>query len=240
MTRYQGRHGVRGATRPGVATFATALRRPAVGGGIALSAVAMGVTALANGQPAPQTSLAAFTLSPAGTDQAEAVATVADTDADYLTDARNDALSIRNATEGKAQEIARKKAAAKAKAKAEKEAKAKRKKQRAQLIENAKSDPQGAAQALMDDYGWESKAEFSCLINLWNGESKWDYKAYNPYSGATGIPQSLPGSKMASAGADWRTNPVTQIKWGLGYIKRVYGSPCNAWGKWQSRSPHWY
>jgi hypothetical protein len=78
------------------------------------------------------------------------------------------------------------------------------------------------------------------LKNLWNGESGWNEKAYNASSGATGIPQSLPGSKMASAGADWKTNPTTQIKWGLSYIASRYGNPLNAYSAWLSRSPHWY
>jgi hypothetical protein len=63
---------------------------------------------------------------------------------------------------------------------------------------------------------------------LWQRESGWRYNAENP-SGAYGIPQALPGSKMATAGADWQTNPATQIKWGLGYIQSRYGTPCSAW-----------
>lgn len=75
---------------------------------------------------------------------------------------------------------------------------------------------------------WNAQ-EMQDLIMLWNRESGWNPKAYNASSGATGIPQSLPGNKMASAGADWATNPDTQIKWGLGYIKDRYGSPSQAW-----------
>jgi hypothetical protein len=67
------------------------------------------------------------------------------------------------------------------------------------------------------------------LYDLWEQESTWNVYAENPASGAYGIPQSLPGDKMATAGADWQTNPTTQIKWGLGYIKSVYGTPCGAW-----------
>ncbi|SDT69605.1 lytic transglycosylase domain-containing protein [Actinoplanes derwentensis] len=76
-------------------------------------------------------------------------------------------------------------------------------------------------------------AEFPCLNELWDHESGWNYKAENRSSGAYGIPQSLPGSKMASAGADWKTNPATQIKWGLGYIKGRYKTPCGAWNNFQ-------
>lgn len=86
-------------------------------------------------------------------------------------------------------------------------------------------------------YGWGS-GQFSCLVSLWNRESGWDYRAYNGSSGATGIPQALPGSKMASAGGDWRTNATTQISWGLGYIHGVYGSPCSAWS--HSQATGWY
>lgn len=78
----------------------------------------------------------------------------------------------------------------------------------------------------------------SCLSSLWMKESGWKSSALNASSGAYGIPQSLPGSKMASAGADWQTNPATQIKWGLGYIKGSYGSPCGAWA--HSQATNWY
>ena len=78
------------------------------------------------------------------------------------------------------------------------------------------------------------------LEELWQGESGWDETADNPTSDAYGIPQSLPGSKMASEGKDWRTNPATQIAWGLKYIKQNYGSPAKALATWKSRSPHWY
>ena len=86
-------------------------------------------------------------------------------------------------------------------------------------------------------YGWGDD-QFSCLDSLWQKESGWNYQAYNADGGATGIPQALPGSKMASAGADWQTSAATQISWGLGYIASVYGSPCAAWG--HSQSVNWY
>lgn len=78
-------------------------------------------------------------------------------------------------------------------------------------------------------------AEFPCLNKLWEKESGWNYKAENRSSGAYGIPQALPGDKMASVGADWKTSPSTQIKWGLGYIKGRYDTPCGAWSFFQSR-----
>lgn len=81
--------------------------------------------------------------------------------------------------------------------------------------------------------------QFQCFSNIVERESGWNYKATNPSSGAYGIMQALPGSKMASAGADWQTNPATQIKWGLSYMNSDrYGSPCAAWSFWQAN--HWY
>ena len=98
-------------------------------------------------------------------------------------------------------------------------------------------DPQAIAEALLPSYGFDS-SQMSCLVPLWAGESGWRWNAENSSSGAYGIPQSLPGSKMATVAADWRTNPVTQIKWGLEYIKASYGSPCGAWGFKQGHG--WY
>ncbi|MFJ1644271.1 transglycosylase SLT domain-containing protein [Streptomyces sp. NPDC088258] len=80
--------------------------------------------------------------------------------------------------------------------------------------------------------------QFQCFSNIVNHESTWNYRAQNASSGAYGLVQALPGSKMASAGADWQTNPATQIKWGLGYMNDRYQSPCGAWSFWQAN--HWY
>ncbi len=82
---------------------------------------------------------------------------------------------------------------------------------------------------LLPAFGFSQKTQWGCLLDLWNRESGWSYDAENPSSGAYGIPQALPGDKMASAGADWQTDPTTQIKWGLGYITQIYGTPCGAW-----------
>ncbi|MET0955683.1 MAG: hypothetical protein ABWY68_06990 [Cryobacterium sp.] len=106
---------------------------------------------------------------------------------------------------------------------------------------SAPSNPSGA-QAIARDmmaakYGWGGD-QFGCLVSLWDKESGWNVNAYNASSGATGIPQALPGSKMASAGSDWATNAATQISWGLGYISGSYGTPCAAWSK--SESVGWY
>ncbi|MCK8477009.1 phospholipase [Microbacterium aurugineum] len=104
----------------------------------------------------------------------------------------------------------------------------------------AANTPEGAKatarQLMSSTYGWGGD-QFSCLDSLWNKESGWNYQAYNP-SGATGIPQALPGSKMASAGSDWQTNAATQVAWGLGYISSVYGTPCSAWA--HSQAVNWY
>ena len=94
-------------------------------------------------------------------------------------------------------------------------------------------DPRTIARALLAEFGF-SEDQFGCLDSLWTRESNWSVTADNPNSSAYGIPQALPGSKMSSAGADWATNPVTQIRWGLGYIDLRYGSPCSAWGYSQS------
>lgn len=99
----------------------------------------------------------------------------------------------------------------------------------------------GTAQAIAYEMvlarGWD-QTEFSCLVALWERESNWNAFAHNSSSGAYGIPQSLPGEKMASAGADWATNPATQITWGLGYIAARYTTPCGAWA--HSESVGWY
>jgi hypothetical protein len=100
-------------------------------------------------------------------------------------------------------------------------------------------DP-GTAQAIaynmLKSFGF-SHSQFGCLDNIWSRESGWRYNAYNA-SGAYGIPQALPGSKMAAAGPNWQTDPTTQIRWGLGYIKGRYGTPCDAWAFWQDNG--WY
>ncbi len=97
--------------------------------------------------------------------------------------------------------------------------------------------PQRIARSMLGSYGWSS-GQFFCLDSLWNAESGWNPAASNPSSGAYGIPQALPGWKMASAGADWQSNPATQIRWGLGYIQSLYGSPCGAWA--HEESAGWY
>jgi hypothetical protein len=101
----------------------------------------------------------------------------------------------------------------------------------------ASGSPQQIARAMLASFGWSS-SQFSCLDPLWAHESGWSVTAYNAGSGAYGIPQALPGSRMASAGPDWQTNAATQIRWGLEYIKGTYGSPCGAWDHEQATG--WY
>jgi peptidoglycan DL-endopeptidase CwlO len=98
---------------------------------------------------------------------------------------------------------------------------------------------QAYASSRLAAFGW-GQDQMGCLIKLWNHESGWRADAYNSSSGAYGIPQSLPASKMSSAGSDWMTNQNTQVDWGLDYINRAYGSPCAAWNFEMSHDPNWY
>lgn len=93
------------------------------------------------------------------------------------------------------------------------------------------------ARKKMSKWGWDEK-QFECLVNLWERESNWNHEADNPKSSAFGIPQALPGERMSEIGEDWRTNPETQIKWGLKYISGRYSTPCNAWKHFQNKN--WY
>lgn len=95
-------------------------------------------------------------------------------------------------------------------------------------------EAQRIAKGMLPKFGFDPGTQFGCLVNLWNRESGWRTTAANP-SGAYGIPQALPGSKMGAYGADWRTNPKTQITWGLHYIKGRYKTPCGAWAAFQSQ-----
>jgi hypothetical protein len=112
--------------------------------------------------------------------------------------------------------------------------------QRAQSARQAvtpSGSPEQIAERMLSQFGWSS-SQFSCLQPLWEHESGWSVTAENPASGAYGIPQSLPGAQMASAGADWHTSAATQIRWGLTYIHGRYGSPCGAWS--HEESDNWY
>ncbi|MGW0564105.1 aggregation-promoting factor C-terminal-like domain-containing protein [Streptomyces sp. NPDC003016] len=99
--------------------------------------------------------------------------------------------------------------------------------------EAAAASPQSVAQQMIPD-----AAQYQCFDNIVSHESGWNPQATNASSGAYGLVQALPASKMSSAGSDWKTNPATQIEWGLDYMNDRYGSPCDAWGFWQSNG--WY
>jgi len=105
-----------------------------------------------------------------------------------------------------------------------------------QPVSVTSGSPRQIAEGMLGQFGWSG--QFSCLDSLWNVESGWNPTAENPNSGAYGIPQALPGSKMASAGPDWQTDAATQILWGLQYIQSTYGSPCAAWS--HEEATGWY
>jgi hypothetical protein len=112
-----------------------------------------------------------------------------------------------------------------------------RKAELARVTREVARNPRAYAAQLIEERGWDS-AQFQCLNQLWNRESQWNYRAVNRSSGAYGIAQALPGSKMSSFGSDWRTNPITQMKWGMNYIDDRYGTPCAAWD--HSQKTGWY
>lgn len=101
-----------------------------------------------------------------------------------------------------------------------------------------KSSVSGATKAKRYALSVLGARQFSCIDAIWSRESRWRYWAHNRYSGAYGIPQALPGRKMSKFGSDWRTNPITQVKWGINYVNVRYGSACGAWRFWQGN--HWY
>jgi nucleoid-associated protein YgaU len=144
------------------------------------------------------------------------------------------AAAARDAANAAAAQAAAKAAAAKAAA-----AKAAAAKAAAQptAVRTPSGSPIQIAQQMLGQFGW-SPSQFTCLYPLWEHESGWNPSAENPGSGAYGIPQSLPGSQMSSAGSDWQTNAATQIRWGLTYIQGRYGSPCGAWA--HEQSSNWY
>jgi hypothetical protein len=101
-----------------------------------------------------------------------------------------------------------------------------------------KATARSIARRMLRHFHWSPRHQFRYLNRLWNRESGWNVHATNPTSGAYGIPQSLPASKMASVAPDWHDNATTQIKWGLNYIKGTYGNPCGAWDHEQAMN--WY
>lgn len=239
MSRYQGRHAPRHARPRSRSAAAAALRRPAVSGGLALVVLGTGAAGYSSASEEGPASAAAFSVSPQAESQASEDAVLRTEDSARIATERTAALAAANVNDGKAQEKARVAAAAAAKARKEAQRRAARAAERKRIIADAVKDPKGTARVLMGDYGFGAD-QWGCLEQLWIGESGWKHTATNASSGAYGIPQALPASKMATAGSDWRTNPATQIKWGLKYIKDAYGTPCSALGAWNSRYPHWY
>ncbi|HEY3650988.1 MAG TPA: lytic transglycosylase domain-containing protein [Streptosporangiaceae bacterium] len=136
-----------------------------------------------------------------------------------------EAIARRQAARKRAAELAASKAAAQ------------RGQTAAAAVPAASGSPRQLARAMLGSFGWLS-SQFSCLDPLWEHESRWSVTAANPGSGAFGIPQALPGSRMASAGPDWQTSAATQITWGLRYVRDTYGSPCAAWSHEQATG--WY
>ncbi|MBB0243120.1 transglycosylase SLT domain-containing protein [Streptomyces alkaliphilus] len=157
--------------------------------------------------------------------------------------AAEDAAAKREAAEREARE----KAEREAQEKAEREAREKAEREAAEVAsastaQNAASAPVQASYTKSEIQAMAMEivgaGQYQCFSNIIERESGWNHTATNPSSGAYGLVQALPAGKMASAGADWRTNPATQIKWGLNYMNERYGSPCGAWEFWQAN--HWY
>lgn len=152
-----------------------------------------------------------------------------------------DNMAVSNAAAVEAEKERKAEAKAKKKAEARKRAEAKRRAQAAEAARAARGGTPAQNRALgmrmCADHGW-SASQCADLGRLWDRESGWSSRAHNSSSGAHGIPQALPGSKMASHGSDWATSARTQIAWGLDYIADVYGSPSNAWA--HSQRTGWY
>nr|WP_231405989.1 transglycosylase SLT domain-containing protein [Streptomyces clavuligerus] len=181
--------------------------------------------------------------------QADAQAAAADTSARKAAEEDARVKAAQSAKDKRAAADAEAKKAAEAKERAEKEKREREERKKAE--ERASRD---AARSGTASFAQQSSytvaqvqsiarqiipsGQFQCFSNIVQRESTWNYKAQNPSSGAYGLVQALPGTKMASAGADWRTNPATQIKWGLNYMNERYGSPCGAWSFWQAN--RWY
>ncbi|MHB8184526.1 MAG: aggregation-promoting factor C-terminal-like domain-containing protein [Dermatophilaceae bacterium] len=204
---------------------------------MAFAAVA-GVTAAGYASAAkPQVFAASFTASPAAVAQATELSdNQIDTNA-ALSQARRAGVQRLSALTQQQKVAAAAEAVALSRAREAAAERAARERDRQGILTRAQSDPRAVGRLLVADRGW-SDTQFGCLDSLWAKESGWRWDSNNSSSGAHGIPQALPGSKMASFGSDWATNPVTQIKWGLQYISDRYGTPCGAWA--QSRATNWY
>ena len=246
---YQGRHTGAGDRTPAVGRTRTAshgfsrtLRRP-LASAAAILAVA-GVSAAGSSAATPHASGASFTASPMAVEQATQLSHNRDDTNAALAAARRSGVQrasaltqSQKATADALVKARAKVAAALVQARVVAVERVARDRQRQGLLDRVQSDPQAVGRLLAADRGW-GDGQFACLDSLWTKESGWRWNANNGSSGTYGIPQSLPGSKMSSAGGDWATNPVTQMKWGLQYIAGRYGTPCGAWA--QSRAGNWY
>ena len=245
---YQGRHqGRHRATRPGrnrsggtsfdrSLVSSRTLRRP-LASAAAVLAVA-GATAAGYASAAkPHNAVSTFTASPAAVAQAAELSNnQIDTNA-ALAHARRAGVQRASALTQRQKIAADAKVAALSRTRAVAAQRAAREQARQGILARAQSNPRAVGRLLVFDRGW-TEGQFGCLDSLWTKESGWRWNANNGSSGAYGIPQSLPGSKMATVASDWDTNPITQITWGLTYISNRYGSPCSAWG--HSQAFNWY
>ncbi|MEU9110267.1 transglycosylase SLT domain-containing protein [Streptomyces sp. NPDC048483] len=210
------------------------------------------VVGVAAGQPASmgntEAAAADATIAdiPAGTQAQVQTASLTQQADDASTQA--DAAALKSAQEDArkaAAETAQSKKDAADEAKAQKAAEARKKKEQAasRSAERDVGDLLGKSSYTIAETqalarGMVAGDQFQCFSNIVDHESGWNYRATNASSGAYGLVQALPGSKMSSAGSDWQSNPATQIKWGLNYMNDRYGSPCGAWSFWQANN--WY
>jgi hypothetical protein len=153
-----------------------------------------------------------------------------------VTEARENAISAAQAAQERARAKAAADAAAAAQSRQQAAAQPVSRSATRTALPNSDGNPRSIALAMLAQRGWSG--QWTCLNLLWQRESSWDFRARNPSSGAYGIPQALPAGKMAGTGADWATNPATQIRWGLDYIASTYGTPCGAWA--HSQATGWY
>ncbi len=239
-SKYTPRHGNTRRSGGATAVLRATVRRPVVGGALAVALLGSIGATVANGTSAHTLeSAAAATPEESASEVAQTDLSTADTT--RLAEDRRETNVSRSASREKVRldGVERKKKAAKAKRAAEKAKPVSERKFTDAELKAIQKDPKPYAVDLMRERGWGDE-QWGCLDSLWVGESDWTWSATNSSSGAYGIPQSLPASKMASAGDDWKTNPITQIQWGLDYIKDSYGSPCQALTFWQGKNPHWY
>ncbi len=241
MARYTPRHAPRHAApkRSLGRTAVSVVGRPLVSTSLVAAVVTSGIALSGTFEDSANADATALAFDESATASSTHESQVALEDAARVASDRSATNVQKSVVAAKADAKQKAEAAALAKKRQVAQERAARAAERKKVLENAQEDPKSVARLLLPEYGFGS-GQWGCLEQLWIGESDWRWWAENSSSGAYGIPQSLPASKMSSVASDWRTNPVTQIKWGLDYIKRSYGTPCNALSQWQARSPHWY